>query len=105
MKRLLTLMLLLAAGAAPAQAQYWGPPSGGYYDDDGPPPPRYRGPPPDRGWDEPRGDWRRGPPSRGGGSMCYTSRGTCPTYQPLPVGAPCACEIPGFGRKRGAVVR
>lgn len=55
-------------------------------DDDGP---RFRGPP-------------RG--GRGGGSICVTARGNCPTGF-APVNSPCACDIPGFGIKRGAVAR
>ncbi|MFC0282816.1 hypothetical protein ACFFJB_04195 [Camelimonas abortus] len=36
------------------------------------------------------------------GPVCVTSRGACPSI-PLPAGAPCRCDIPGFGWKRGAV--
>lgn len=37
------------------------------------------------------------------GNWCVTSRGTCETGQPRPVGSQCRCHIPGFGKKRGAV--
>ncbi|MER2219215.1 hypothetical protein [Methylobacterium brachiatum] len=58
-----------------------------------PPPP----PPPDDDWDRPRYDrrWRSG-------SICVTARGDCPT-RPAPYNAPCGCEIPGFGYKRGQI--
>jgi hypothetical protein len=59
-----------------------------YEEDDGP---RFRGPPPPRY-------------GRGGGSICVTARGNCPTGF-APVNSPCACDIPGFGVKRGAVGR
>ena len=71
-----------------------------------PPPPDYdyrprRPPPPD--WDDDRYD--RPPPryDRRVGGICVTARGSCPTGRPLPRTAPCGCEIPGFGYKRGAV--
>jgi hypothetical protein len=58
-----------------------------------PPPP----PPPDDDWDRPRYDrrWRSG-------SICVTARDDCPT-RPAPYNAPCGCEIPGFGYKRGQI--
>jgi len=37
------------------------------------------------------------------GGVCYTSRGACPLEYGRPVGAPCRCFIPGFGRKGGTV--
>jgi hypothetical protein len=54
-------------------------------------------PPPDDDWDRPRYDrrWRSG-------SICVTARGDCPT-RPAPYNAPCGCEIPGFGYKRGQI--
>lgn len=55
-------------------------------DDDGP---RYRG----RYRDE-RPLWRD--------SVCATARGTCVTAPAQP-NAPCGCEIPGFGYKRGQI--
>jgi hypothetical protein len=80
---------LLAGGAA---AQYYPPPpyGGGYYR---PPPPPYYG-----------GDYYGRPYGRPAqlGQSCVTSRGTCYAY-PSPVGSPCRCFIPGFGKKRGAV--
>ena len=36
------------------------------------------------------------------GSVCVTSRGNCMT-RPAPFNAPCGCEVPGFGFKRGAI--
>ena len=88
--------LALALAAGPAGAQYYdegygprryGPPPG--YDDDEPPPPRR---------------YRRYPGYGGGpgGSVCVTARGNCLT-RPAPFNTPCACDIPGFGIKRGAV--
>ncbi|GJE25446.1 hypothetical protein [Methylobacterium organophilum] len=79
------------ATAVPASAQYYRD-----YGYDRPPPPRYyrdeddddRPPPPRRRW-------------RGGGSVCVTARGNCPA-PPLPPNSSCACDIPGFGVKRGA---
>jgi hypothetical protein len=44
---------------------------------------------------------RRGRGGRGG-SVCVTARGNCVT-RPAPYNAPCGCDIPGFGFKRGAV--
>lgn len=38
------------------------------------------------------------------GSICVTSRGNCAS-RPAPRGAPCSCEIPGFGLKHGAIGR
>lgn len=113
-----TLGVVLALGfvASPASAQYYrdsydGPRryDDGYgrrdrYDDDGysrrrrydddDDGPRFRGPPP------PRYGYRGGR----GGSICVTARGNCPTGF-APVNSPCACDIPGFGIKRGAVGR
>ncbi|CAN1500148.1 hypothetical protein MCEMSEM23_00463 [Rhabdaerophilaceae bacterium] len=37
------------------------------------------------------------------GSVCVTSRGACPTGQPVPIGTGCGCRIPNFGKKRGEV--
>lgn len=98
-----------------AEAQYAPPGYGRGYDDRGPPPGRYD-PREERRqeewrrqqeWDrrnnarDRRGDWddRRG--GRRGGGYCVTSRGSCPAAGPP--GAPCRCEIPGFGRKRGII--
>ena len=36
------------------------------------------------------------------GSVCVTARGNCVT-RPAPFNAPCGCEVPGFGFKRGAI--
>jgi hypothetical protein len=38
------------------------------------------------------------------GSICVTSRGNCAS-RPAPRGAPCSCEIPGFGLKHGAIAQ
>lgn len=37
------------------------------------------------------------------GRACATSRGVCYVRPPQPLGAPCRCEIPGFGLKRGNI--
>jgi hypothetical protein len=65
----------------------------------GPPPGYYNRPPPPPAYGRP-------PPPRYGSNMgmgCVTSRGTCSTDRPVPIGTGCRCMIPGFGRKRGAV--
>lgn len=38
------------------------------------------------------------------GQVCLTSRGSC-WVRPSPINARCRCDIPGFGLKRGNVVR
>ena len=81
-----------------AQAQY-----GRGYDDDRPR--RYE----EGRYDEDRYDRRRlrydedryDRRPRGGG-ICVTARGNCMT-RPGPLNAPCGCEVPGFGFKRGAI--
>ncbi len=63
-----------------------------------PPPGYYNRPPPPPAYGR--------PPPRYGSNMgmgCVTSRGTCSTDRPVPIGTGCRCMIPGFGRKRGAV--
>ncbi len=103
MKRLVLAALLLASGVAtavPASAQYYGGGGGGYggprYDRDRDEDrPRYRRP-----RDDDEGYERRGP--RRGSSVCVTSRGNCPIGAIVPRLAPCGCEFPGFGYKRGA---
>lgn len=113
----LTLAVLAGAAmfaAAPAGAQYYDPYRPRYeYDRPPPPPPRYEDeyrrppPPPDYGYRRrgppPPDDYDYGPP-RGprAGGMCVTSRGSCPT-PPISRGAPCRCDIPGFGEKRGVI--
>ena len=82
-----------------AQAQYG-------YDDDRPR--RYE----ERRYDEDRYDRRRsrydddrfdrGPRGGRGGGICVTARGNCMT-RPGPMNAPCGCDVPGFGFKRGAI--
>lgn len=66
----------------------YGSPPPGYYNRP-PPPPAYGRPPPRYGSNM--------------GMGCVTSRGTCSTDRPVPIGTGCRCMIPGFGRKRGAV--
>lgn len=127
MKRLALAALVFGVGlAGPAVAQYYGaPPQPGYgYDA---PPPGYRPPPPagygqgyggggyggGQGYDGGRRGYDQDPDQgygrRGGGgyrgaqgSVCITSRGTCPIGYQVPKGSPCRCDIPGFGQKRGA---
>lgn len=117
MKRLLALALCTSMLASPALAQYYGGPGpgggygggggGGYgrgYSDDDEPAPRRR-----PRWEERRED-RRGEyggdgygQQRGrGGSICITSRGSCAS-RPLPRNAPCRCDLPGVGEKRGNI--
>ena len=66
-------------------------------------PDRPRRPPPDYDYDRPR---YRDPYDDGyrrrGGSVCVTARGNCRT-RPGPLNAPCECEVPGFGIKRGQI--
>lgn len=116
--RALAVTLALGFVASPASAQYYG---GGYdgprryddgygrrdRDDDGYGRRRYGDDSGRRRYDDDDGPHFRGPPprgGRGGGSICVTARGSCPTGF-APVNAPCACDIPGFGIKRGAVGR
>jgi hypothetical protein len=107
--RVLGLMAVAAAltAALPASAQYGGGYGGGYggryYDEDEDDyPRRRRPPPPPYGRPEPYGQPGYGQPARRLGSVCITARGNCP-WRPSPVNAPCGCDIPGFGFKRGAV--
>ncbi|WP_200945977.1 hypothetical protein [Methylobacterium sp. Leaf466] len=112
MKRILlvaTTALTLAGGVS-AQAQY-----GGGYDDDRPRRYEERRSDEDRyerrrpRYDEDRYERRRSRydddrfdrAPRGGG-ICVTARGNCMT-RPAPINAPCGCEVPGFGFKRGAI--
>lgn len=91
----------MSLGAFEAQAQY-------YRDDDDRPrrmERRYE----ERRYDEDRFERRRSRydddrGSRGsrGGGICVTARGNCMT-RPAPLNAPCGCEVPGFGFKRGAI--
>jgi hypothetical protein len=86
--------LLLTLGAAAALLTVGAPAFAQYYGD---------GYGPRRRYERPYGGYDGGPP-RGPRIMrvCVTSRGACPSY-PLPQGAPCRCDIPGFGPKRGIV--
>ena len=127
MKRFVLTVAAVAATLAtlPASAQYpgggygGGPYGGGgygnrYYDEDDDDYPRRRRPPPPA-YGSPYG--RPGPygppgnpyaqqgygqPAQRLGSICVTARGNCP-WRPSPINAPCGCNIPGFGLKRGAV--
>src|SRR5829696_6927974 len=103
MKRILLAAAALAMLAGtPALAQDGGGYGGGYGGGRG-------------GWDDEDDDARRrrrwerrrereeygyGRPRMG--SVCVTSRGNCMT-RPAPFNAPCGCEVPGFGFKRGAI--
>jgi hypothetical protein len=96
--RALAASLVAAAGffasAAPSLAQYYPYP-----------------PPPPRPYYEPRPYYRPDPYGGGGyyqprpvfGNLCVTSRGNCYT-RPRPANSSCACDIPGFGIKRGAIL-
>ena len=64
-----------------------------------PPPP----PPPDDVYGRPRPPWHdRYERRRWEDSVCVTARGTCLTRSGPP-NAPCGCQIPGFGYKRGQI--
>lgn len=119
MKRVMLAGLALATALAslPAAAQNFG----GYYEERGPAYGRSYGyederprrreyreyreyPGERRGYREQRGYYEeRGPRRVQSGSLCVTSRGSCPTGQRLPANSPCGCNIPGFGYKRGAI--
>jgi hypothetical protein len=60
-------------------------------------------PPPGDAIDRPRA-WGRDRPERRRwrDGVCVTARGTCLT-RPAPPDAPCGCDIPGFGYKRGQI--
>ncbi|HYF54485.1 MAG TPA: hypothetical protein VEA41_09525 [Salinarimonas sp.] len=70
----------------------------------------YEAPPRRRSWEErdygerPRRGYEPGfqRGASGFGRTCLTSRGAC-YIRPQPLSSRCACEIPGFGTKRGAV--
>jgi hypothetical protein len=91
---LAALTLGSTVGAVTANAQYYDDRPRRYerYDDD------YRSERrryDDYGYERRRDYGRRG-------SICVTARGNCVT-RPAPFNAPCGCEIPGFGFKRGAI--
>ena len=93
-----SLVLLGAMIATPLMAQYF-PPYGGGYERDYDRRPRYE----ERRYEErPRYEERS---RRDLGDVCVTSRGSCGTPQANYIGAPCRCNIPGFGSKRGNVQR
>ncbi|SDA35415.1 hypothetical protein SAMN02799622_06085 [Methylobacterium sp. UNC378MF] len=88
----------------PDRDAYAPPPPGGR-----PPPPAddgygWRPPPPpfEDEYDRPRPRWPAGPGRRWDDSVCVTARGTCLT-RPAPPDAPCGCDMPGFGYKRGRI--
>jgi hypothetical protein len=112
MKQIILAIMATLLCAAPAAAQYgpYGGYGGGYgrdYDDDDDDfrPRRYGRPRYEERYGRPYGP----PPGYGRqrradfGSVCVTSRGSCPVGRPQPHNAPCGCNIPGFGYKRGAV--
>ena len=59
-------------------------------------------PPPDDDWPRDCGRYYLDERPLWRDSVCVTARGTCVTA-PAPPGAPCGCEIPGFGYKRGQI--
>jgi hypothetical protein len=96
--RALAASLVAATGffacIAPSMAQYYQyppPPPRPYYQ----PEPYYRPDPYGGGYYRPR--------PVPVGNLCVTSRGNCYT-RPRPANSSCACEIPGFGVKRGAIL-
>lgn len=105
-KAALAGLTLATAATGMAEAQYY--PAPGYYR---PAPPGtggyYPAPRPPRYYQERRGYPDDGyavyPRRRAYGSVCVTSRGNCSIGQPVPLPAGCVCNIPGFGKKRGAV--
>jgi hypothetical protein len=105
-RSVLIVAALATLAAAPASAQYYGP-YGGYGDEEEayPPPRRYREvPTPPYETYRPYGyGERRYGQQTPLGYVCVTSRGDCDASGALPLGTPCSCFIPGFGRKRGAV--
>lgn len=78
-------IVALAASGGFAGAQYYSP-GPGYYEGG----PRYYR---ERPRYSDRGDFS---------NVCVTSRGNC-RIRPAPLGYPCRCDIPDFGRKRGRV--
>ena len=105
-KAALASALLLAA--VPASAQFFPfPPGGGYYPQQQPYyQPQYQ--PQYQPDDQPDYYPQQRPRYRQRqvqyGNACYTSRGTCYLNQTAPVSSICRCFIPGFGKKRGAVI-
>jgi hypothetical protein len=107
-RAVLAALTLGMAAAGPAGAQV-GPNADVYilgrpgpdrydYDDDRP-----RRPPPDDDDDRPRySDRDRYERPWLSDSICITARGTCLT-PPGPPNAPCGCEMPGLGYKRGQI--
>lgn len=95
----------LLLGTVSASAQYYEQrPRGGYWQEEAPPPPRHRQ---RRDWRDEGEGWggydRRPPMRQRFGGVCITSRGSCAAHPRLSSGAPCRCDIPGFGEKRGNV--
>jgi opacity protein-like surface antigen len=112
MKRLVLGAAMLVALAAPASAQIYYPQQGGGYGGGG-----YGGGYGGYGggyeqeYESPRrrSPYQYGPPRSYErrvqlGSMCVTSRGSCYVGRAA-LNSGCACNIPGFGRKRGAVLQ
>ncbi|MGO4704842.1 hypothetical protein AB4072_03560 [Microvirga sp. 2MCAF38] len=106
MKRLALALLALVALVGPSFAQYYDPyaPRPGWEHRPPPPPPGWRPPPPPHsGWGPPPGQRWRPQPRRQMGNVCVTARGSCEYPQFFERNTPCSCDIPGFGRKRGAI--
>ncbi len=104
MKRFSLAILGLVSAMVPAAAQYYDypPQRRNSYD----PAPRYSyEPPPRQYYRQDRYGWDDQPRYRPQviGNVCYTSRGSCQT-RPAPEQSSCACNIPGFGLKRGGVI-
>jgi hypothetical protein len=92
---LLSISLAVSFVSTGAQAQYYYQQTPRYY-----PAPQYRPQPYPPGYGEEVYVQR---PRRAAGSVCVTSRGECSVRRYVPLGTGCACNIPGFGRKRGHV--
>ncbi len=94
----ISLGLLGAMNGTPSMAQFY-PQYGGGYERDYDRRPRYE----ERRYEERGYGYDR--PRRDLGGVCVTSRGSCGMPQANYIGAPCRCNIPGFGSKRGNVQR
>lgn len=99
-KTALTGLALVMAATGMAEAQYYYQPAPPGYYQPGPPPGYYR----QRERRVYRDDgYAVYPQRRAYGSICVTSQGNCSVGRPVPLPAGCVCNIPGFGKKRGAV--
>lgn len=96
---LVALAIATILGIAPAAAQYYpAPPVYREYRE----PPRHVRPAPRYEYDR-YGRRVYRPAPRRYSDVCVTARGNCSTGRPVPSGTPCACNVPGFGIKRGQV--